>query len=179
MQFLRVKSNSQMKTKKDQAKKKIELTLESRKRLEVAIENKKIKKSRVAADLDYAPTTINNWISGKVTSPTREKITAVCHYLGISLEWLLTGGTDKVEENNTTEDKPFGEDWIKEKMEMLVVKADAKTYQIQDLHSNMLLLKKELSEIKSILSLLSKQIEALPYILKGEEPPSKKRKSKK
>ena len=59
-------------------------------RLAYIIKNKGISSYRIATDLNIGKSTISNYLKN-MTKPDSSKLDAICSYLGINKQWLLTG----------------------------------------------------------------------------------------
>lgn len=88
---------------------------EVQQRLQEAIAESNLTMYQIAKNLGLSPSTISNYLSGSVKKPNRDKLSAVCRELGITLEWLLTG-ENKISEisprytsSNAGDSKDYGE----------------------------------------------------------------------
>lgn len=65
-------------------------------RIERIMIDKGYSKNRLAKQIGIHPSTLNNWITGK-TKADSLKLDALCGFLGINLEWLITGEGDMLQ----------------------------------------------------------------------------------
>lgn len=133
------------------------ITPEVQKRLIQAMADLEITNYRLAKILRYSPSTIANYCQGKVENPDQGKIAAICNVLGITEHWLETG-EDRVESPNNITTIPVDENWLKDKLDLLLLKIDADDQQYQDLHTDLNIVRRGLTEMQAKIS------ELFPYV---------------
>lgn len=147
-----------MKNQKGIKKETTRLSESSRERLKKVIELRGTNYYQITKHFGYAPSTITNWLSGKVEKPDRTKINAVCQYLGISLHWLLTGENDTAADNQVKESANI-EDLVKECIKPLSLEVSAQTEQYKALRTDFMHMRREMAELKTLLNRIIKAID--------------------
>lgn len=136
----------------------IKLSADSRERLRKAIHLRGTSYYKITKHFGYAPSTITNWLSGKVERPDRAKINAVCQYLGISLYWLLTGEDDSMPGNNLAKEPENTENYAKENITPLSPEINLQTEQYKVLRTDLTHIRREIAELKNLLNRLLKTV---------------------
>lgn len=60
------------------------------------LKDRKISKNKMLKELGLAPNSFNNWIS-RGTSPTSETMAKMADYLGVSIDYIMYGDSEKPE----------------------------------------------------------------------------------
>ncbi len=72
-------------------------------RIEEKLEEKDLMQKDLALFIGVGPSTVGNWIS-RGTDPPARYLIHICNFLGVSLEYLLTGEENTVEQIGTNAD---------------------------------------------------------------------------
>lgn len=65
--------------------------------LKTLMEKKGVTNYRLSKDIDCAPTTVTNWLTGK-TVPASDKMQLLAGYFGVSVDYLMTGDDEDTAE---------------------------------------------------------------------------------
>lgn len=125
----------------------MQLTKEVQERLEQAIATRGFSHYKIAKELKISATTISNYLTGKIKKPDNTKLEAICHLLGINMEWLLTGRHMVC--INTDKEKSPEKDSVEYKFEKILMMLQTKNDQYQNLHKDMEYFQKFMDKIQA------------------------------
>ncbi len=114
----------------------MQLTKEVQERLKQAIAIKGYSHYKIAKELNISATTISNYLTGKIRKPDNTKLKAICHLLGININWLLTGQDMVGATFNDQTDMPEKEN-INYKFEQILLMLQARNDQYLNIHKDL------------------------------------------
>ena len=128
----------------------IPITAEMRDRLEYILKEKKITGYAIKKNLKISASTLSNYLNPKKKNADLSKLTTICDFLGITVEWLRFGGnligeTTKTETNTTETDNTQTPEFL---LKEIYADIQRKNDLLQTLHKDIRAIQEELKTLK-------------------------------